>query len=87
MHACMSSYSYINYYIDNTEIDGQEVQKSYLVSRKFDGHYMYLLYCVYREDECDVDIIPKMVAIAIAKKCEKLIVAASMFYIGNGNQS
>ena len=48
---------------------------------------MYLLYCVYREDERDVDIIPKMVAIAIAKKCEKLIVAASMFYIGNGNQS
>ena len=62
MHACMSSYSYINYYIDNTEIDGQEVQKNYLVGRKFDGHYMYLLYSVHREDECDVDIIPKMVA-------------------------
>ena len=59
--ACMSSYcSYINYYIDNTKIV-QEVQESYLVSREFDGHYMYLLYCVYREDECDVDVIPKVV--------------------------
>ena len=43
--------------------------------------YMYLLYCIYREDECNVDVIPKMVA-----KNVKLIVAVPMFYIGNRNQ-
>ena len=40
--ACMSSYSYINYYIDNTEIDGQEVQESYLV-----GKNLMVIICIY----------------------------------------